>query len=137
MFGGNISGYGTSDVGDATTENDEGFTLTLSNAVGVNPVIGTATAEGVIRNDDSLDLGDLPAPFPTLLADNGPAHIGIGPTLGAARDSEADGQPTALADGDDAAGTDDALGSVEREVRVGYILFRYQMIVTVGVTDVA
>ncbi len=37
--------------GDATVENDEGFTLTLSNATG-STVITTVSASGLIQNDD-------------------------------------------------------------------------------------
>ncbi len=37
-------------TGDATVEPDEGFTVTLSDPVGA--ALGTATANGVIRNDD-------------------------------------------------------------------------------------
>ena len=104
-------------AGDDDVESDEGFTLTITNPVGANPVIGAGTAVGVIRNDDSLDLGDLPAPFPTLLEDNGPAHIAIGPMLGSARDQEADGQPTSAANGDDLdGGVDDEDGVIFGEV---------------------
>lgn len=38
-------------VGDTTAESDEGFTLTLSNPT--NATLGTASAVGVIRNDDA------------------------------------------------------------------------------------
>ncbi len=97
-------------VGDTVAENDEEFTLVLSNPVGVNATIGSATAVATIRNDDNVDLGDLPAPFATLLADNGPAHAAIGPTLGSGRDTEADGQPSAAADGDDTTAAPDEDG---------------------------
>jgi hypothetical protein len=65
----------------------------------------------------SLDFGDAPAPYPTLLGDDGARHDATGPTLGVLRDAEADGQPTINADGD---GLDDdgvAFGSV----RVGQL----------------
>ncbi|HEV7667588.1 MAG TPA: IPTL-CTERM sorting domain-containing protein [Thermoanaerobaculia bacterium] len=52
------------------------------------------------------DWGDAPAPYPTLLANNGPNH-GADPTaprfLGSCVDTEANGQPTVAADGDDLA----------------------------------
>jgi hypothetical protein len=50
----------------------------------------------------SFDFGDAPAPYPTLLADNGARHI-ISPRifLGKTVDSEKDGQPNATATGDD------------------------------------
>jgi hypothetical protein len=55
---------------------------------------------------EDLDYGDAPdfaggAGFQTLLASNGARHVAIGPQLGQLRDSEGDGQPTPLADGDD------------------------------------
>ena len=109
-------------AGDSDTETDESFALTLTNPMGTNAVIGNGIASGIIRNDDSLDLGDLPAPFATLLADDGPAHIGTGPMLGATRDSEADGQPTAAADGDDLAGAVDD----EDGVSFGELIFAGQ-----------
>lgn len=46
------------------------------------------------------DFGDAAAPYPTLLVDDGARHVLTGPKLGASRDGEADGQPTAAADGD-------------------------------------
>jgi hypothetical protein len=50
------------------------------------------------------DYGDAPLPYPTLLADVGARHEAKGPRLGAERDHEIDGQPTAGADGDDTTG---------------------------------
>ncbi len=50
------------------------------------------------------DWGDAPAPYPTLAANNGPNH-GVDPNtprfLGSCVDTEANGQPTVPADGDD------------------------------------
>ena len=60
--------------------------------------------------NSTVDLGDAPAPYPTLIADGGALHGNSGPTLGALRDSEADGLPTAGADGDDLDGIDDEDG---------------------------
>ena len=57
-----------------------------------------------------IDFGDAPAPYPTLLADNGASHIAVGPQLGASRDSESDGVASADADGDDLDGADDEDG---------------------------
>ena len=48
------------------------------------------------------DFGDAPAPYPTLLADDGARHAALGPMLGSARDMTPDGQPSADADGDGA-----------------------------------
>lgn len=50
-----------------------------------------------------IDCGDAPAPYPTLIfANNGARHVATGPRLGATRDSEGDGAPSASADGDGA-----------------------------------
>jgi uncharacterized repeat protein (TIGR01451 family) len=68
-----------------------------------------------------VDYGDAPDPrfsttgeYPTLLANDGARHVlGGGLFLGAAVDADADGQPTAAADGDDIdAGGDDEDGVV-------------------------
>ena len=61
----------------------------------------------LITRTPSLDFGDAPATlagagFPTLLANDGARHNAIGPQLGMTRDSEIDGAPSALADGDGA-----------------------------------
>lgn len=58
----------------------------------------------------SLDYGDAPAPFPTLYADNGARHSPSALKLGALRDVESDGIPSANANGDDATGSDDEDG---------------------------
>jgi hypothetical protein len=62
--------------------------------------------------EDSLDYGDAPDTYSTLLASNGARHIISGPFMGALVDPEADGQPTAGANGDDlnGAGADDEDG---------------------------
>lgn len=63
-----------------------------------------------------LDFGDAPdgaaaAGYPTYLVNDGARHKLLGSlTLGALVDSEADGQPTAAADGDDVTGSDDEDG---------------------------
>lgn len=56
--------------------------------------------------DAATDFGDLPAPYKTLLIDDGPRHEDIGPRFGS-RDTEDDGQPNSAATGDDTAGIDD------------------------------
>ena len=63
----------------------------------------------------ALDFGDAPTAaqsgfvgtYPTTLANNGARHTATGPTLGTARDTEADGQPTPNANGDDNTGVPD------------------------------
>ena len=66
----------------------------------------------VCHNDIGLrtDLGDAPAPFPTLLADDGAYHLPVGPILGELRDVELDGAPDIDALGDDASAADDEDG---------------------------
>ena len=63
-----------------------------------------------------FDFGDAPAPYPTTLAEDGPRHEAIGPTLGAARDAEPDGQPTAAADGDGADEDGVTFGPIRRRL---------------------
>ena len=68
---------------------------------------------GTIRNDDvALDFGDAPDPagstagqYPTLAVNNGARHSATGVQLGALRDVDTDGQPSAAADLDDFLGT--------------------------------
>ena len=79
-----------------------------------NAVIDVGAVE-IQREDLSWDFGDAPdtqigtgtGNYNTLWANGGPAHVAVGPTLGSRRDIEPDGQPTAGADGDDAAGSPD------------------------------
>ena len=60
-----------------------------------------------------MDCGDAPAPYPTLVANNGAKHI-ISPTMymGSGIDHEPDGQPHPQALGDDIGGTQDEDGVV-------------------------
>ena len=65
------------------------------------------------RQAAGIDFGDAPDPtYPTLLASDGARHevVAGGPRLGTVVDFEADGQPSAGADGDDLAGVDDEDG---------------------------
>lgn len=59
------------------------------------------------RAQSSLDFGDAPAPYPTLLNQNGARHTATGPLLGVLRDTENDGQPNLFAQGDDNIGDDE------------------------------
>ncbi len=77
-------------------------------------VNATGIASNVLRRSvayadhlPAVDFGDAPAPYPTLLADDGARHIPIGARLGAARDVELNGFPSVTADGDDSAGVPD------------------------------
>ena len=49
----------------------------------------------------TLDFGDAPGPYPTTLAQDGARHVAVGPSFGTKRDTETDGSPSSLADGDD------------------------------------
>ncbi len=78
----------------------------------------TANFEIVITNI-SADFGDAPtaaqtgfaSSYPTGFSNNGAFHLPTGPTLGATRDVEFDGQPNLAASGDDTTGgTDDEDG---------------------------
>jgi uncharacterized repeat protein (TIGR01451 family) len=85
----------TADVAATTTDPD-----TANNS---------ATAETTVR---ALDYGDAPDTYATLAASNGPTHAANTPLfLGAiAPDIDIDGQPSADASSDDAAGVDDEDG---------------------------
>ena len=67
---------------------------------------GGAKGDSLCLQQIAQDYGDLPdGPYPTLLANNGPRHVIVsGVQLGAAVDAEANGQPNAVASGDDTAG---------------------------------
>jgi len=99
-------------VGDTRIEPDEYFSLNISNAQ--LAAIDDPTAQIWILNDDgSLDYGDAPAPYPTLLADNGARHLTTGGLrLGSLIDAEGDGRPSAAANGDDTYISDDEDGVV-------------------------
>lgn len=60
-----------------------------------------------ISDNDVADFGDTPLPYPTSMARNGARHLPGGPSLGAEKDYEVDGQPTPSGDGDDADGAAD------------------------------
>ncbi len=78
------------------------FTTNLG-ATGLN--FGVREGRG---EDMGFDFGDAPAPYPTLLADNGASH-GIVPgfQLGATVDGDLNGRPTPFAAGDDNSGDDE------------------------------
>ena len=81
--------------------------------------------------ESPFDYGDAPAPYPTLSIDDGAWHTTTGPRLGAVRDGESDGQPTASADGDDLNGSDDEDGVTFGTIRVGQL----DALVTVNVQN--
>ena len=90
--------------GDEEVEQDEYFQLQILSvdSGGRAFSLGTTEALGKIIDDDqAFDFGDAPDSYPVLLRDDGARHQAVGPTLGASRDLEANGQPSRLADGDD------------------------------------
>jgi hypothetical protein len=56
------------------------------------------------------DFGDAPLPYPTRLQENGAYHKRTTLFLGSSVDAESNGQPSALANGDDSTGSDDEDG---------------------------
>jgi len=89
------------------------------NSVGaVEMAIDGTTNQGADMSLDFLqtnvtrDYGDLPSGYPVTSTDNGARHIAQGLRLGNNIDTEADGQPSAGADGDDTADADDEDGVV-------------------------
>lgn len=75
--------------------------------------------------------GTFVSDYPVTVAQDGARHTNVGPTLGADRDVEADGNPSVGALGDDAAGSDDEDG-----VTFAGVLTSSTASVTVGTVDV-
>ncbi len=72
---------------------------------------GTTISPTEVLMVRTMDYGDAPAPYPTLLANNGARHILMSNFfLGTGVDFELNGQPDAAASGDDLSGTDDEDG---------------------------
>ncbi|TWT78378.1 FG-GAP repeat protein [Posidoniimonas polymericola] len=98
--------YSLSVIDDLVVESDETLVATLAPGRGYRAG-EAADFEFTITSDDTLaDFGDAPAPYPTLLAQNGALHapspVGIqGPRLGASSSLETNGSPSAAANGDD------------------------------------
>jgi hypothetical protein len=86
-----------------------GSTDTTLTATGTDESTNTSEFSGnvVVQTATLLDFGDAPDSYATLLATNGPRHTLAAPFLGANRDGETDGQPSADATGDDTNGTPD------------------------------
>ncbi len=75
-----------------------------------------------VRLDGSgprYDFGDAPDSFQTMLATNGARHLLTGPTLGAFRDAESAGQPSAAALADDKRQLDDDDGVTWSDLSIG------------------
>ena len=66
-----------------------------------------------IEAPGDMDFGDAPAPYPTVMADDGARHVvTAGVYLGSGVDADVDGQPDPTAMGDDMDGSDDDDGVV-------------------------
>jgi hypothetical protein len=75
-----------------------------------------------VRQLLASDFGDAPLPYPTLLSENGAAHLVVRPKLGTYGDTEDDGVHSAGADGDDNTGTpDDEDGVTFGRIRAGMV----------------
>ncbi len=79
---------------------------------------------------DTSDFGDAPDTFGTTAANNGASHVAMGPQLGALRDLEANGFPSANADGDDLNNQDDEDGVTTGTLIIGQV----NAVVTVNVS---
>ncbi|NGO40135.1 HYR domain-containing protein [Limisphaera ngatamarikiensis] len=92
------------------------FRLNREGNVGFDGLAGDGEVEDYRVNiEQRLDFGDAPAPYPTLLRDDGARHVWSEFYMGSTVDIELDGQPTADADGDDmnpSSGPDDEDGVV-------------------------
>jgi hypothetical protein len=67
----------------------------------VSNMSGSVTSVVAVLTIQQLDFGDAPPPYPVLLANNGARHIIVpGFHLGTSVDGEANGQPSATANGD-------------------------------------
>jgi hypothetical protein len=69
----------------------------------------------------AVDFGDAPAPYPTMLSENGARHTATGPRLGSDRDIESDGAHSAAADADDTNDIDDEDGVSFGFIRAGQL----------------
>jgi autotransporter-associated beta strand protein len=94
----------------ANIANETGTSLAINNATAANAgnydvvvsnISGSVTSVVAVLTVQEFDFGDAPPPYPVLLANNGARHIIVpGFHLGASVDSEANGQPSATANGD-------------------------------------
>lgn len=105
------NGNGTATLSGTPALGSQGsYSLTITASNGVAP--DATQSFTLVVNPPPVDYGDAPASYGTLLASDGARHAATGPILGASRDVEADGQPSATANGDDTAGSDDENGVI-------------------------
>jgi hypothetical protein len=90
-------------VADELADGDIAYTIVTAPAVSSDPLYqGRNSADVSLTNLNvsPTDFGDAPLPYPVTLARGGARHLATGPQLGATRDAETDGQPSADATGD-------------------------------------
>jgi hypothetical protein len=91
---------------DGLDGDQRGFGPRAANGAADIGAFETAAKPVITPPPPTDDFGDAPAPYPTLLANDGARHhIVPGFYLGSSVDAEADGQPRAFAAGDDLAGS--------------------------------
>jgi uncharacterized repeat protein (TIGR01451 family) len=81
------------------------FRLSSTGVSGPGGPAGDGEVEDYAVTTEGFDFGDAPAPFPTTLAQDGARHLVLplnNPTLGSTVDTEPDGQPSTLFNGDGA-----------------------------------
>ncbi|MCX7417981.1 MAG: cadherin domain-containing protein, partial [Planctomycetia bacterium] len=130
--GGTVTFTLTNNAGGRFTINNSSGVVTVANSTLItsasNHTITVQASDGVLTStadftinvtNISADFGDAPtaaqtgfaSSYPTGFSNNGAFHLPTGPTLGATRDVEFDGQPNLAASGDDTTGgTDDEDG---------------------------
>lgn len=96
-----------------STTNLQGYAVSARLAVDVAPSI--TNVDFAYASQKSYDYGDLPESYKTLASEGARHILATVPNLylGTGVDAEANGQPSAGADGDDLAGTDDENGVVQ------------------------
>nr|WP_143547780.1 GEVED domain-containing protein [Rhodopirellula sp. SM50] len=72
-----------------------------------------------ITDDDRAEFGDAPAPYPSLIRDDGAYHVAVGPQLGPHRDDELDATPSVAASGDDQHNVSDEDGVMFGTLKLG------------------
>ncbi|MEM7391198.1 MAG: GEVED domain-containing protein, partial [Verrucomicrobiota bacterium] len=120
---------GTNPVTGTFTNRPEGYVFTNFFGSGIEATLSYLGGDGndVVIFLPGLDYGDAPDStggngandYDTLLANDGPRHVELGPRLGTLRDDETDGFNSALADGDDNDGVDDEDGVTFGTLEIG------------------
>ncbi|MCA9263182.1 MAG: VCBS repeat-containing protein, partial [Planctomycetales bacterium] len=113
-------------IDDLEVELEEEFTVTIDGDTSEYVVAPGGPRDSLIVSDnESVDFGDAPWPYPTTIEQRGPMHGAGGPSLGALRDAELNGLPDELAEGDDRLGGNDEDGVVFGTLRRGELGIAY------------